>query len=369
MKNHSAQTEPAGVADRRAAHPSGLVRRKTDIFHLTLEKNNIQFSVYGEYVDRQYPKQKSLKYLEKLYDFGRFLEGHGVTYCDADASALQRFLRLVQKKNSSTAQNRQYIIALIDFYLVMQEEGLIIESPIIEMYPLLMQAQLAEGAGVEPPRRDHLPIDSPIPIKAASGLFVSVYRYVVSCFFSYRLLKGGFTLLILLAMLYVTPRMQDVLQDLLRPSGGQADESSPPILVKPTLQPVSSIQRKDLFNIHQSFGTLCQTLFHVDCQANTMPSNPLTPTWENLTAGQDLFMQYCQACHGLKGKGVETTALGLNPPPTRLEFAGQGILHREIYLYWSISEGGEALETGMPAFKKIFQEKEIWQIILFMGTF
>lgn len=40
----------------------------------------------------------------------------------------------------------------------------------------------------------------------------------------------------------------------------------------------------------------------------------------------------------------------------------------EGYLYWTISEGGEALETAMPAFKDVLSEKERWQVILLMSN-
>lgn len=40
----------------------------------------------------------------------------------------------------------------------------------------------------------------------------------------------------------------------------------------------------------------------------------------------------------------------------------------EGYIYWTVSEGGEALGTAMPGFKDALSEKERWQLILFMSN-
>jgi len=36
------------------------------------------------------------------------------------------------------------------------------------------------------------------------------------------------------------------------------------------------------------------------------------------------------------------------------------------YMMWSISEGGKAFGTAMPAFKDTLSEEEIWKIVIFM---
>lgn len=36
------------------------------------------------------------------------------------------------------------------------------------------------------------------------------------------------------------------------------------------------------------------------------------------------------------------------------------------YLYWTIAEGGEPLNTAMPAFKRMLEQDEIWRIIVYL---
>ena len=36
------------------------------------------------------------------------------------------------------------------------------------------------------------------------------------------------------------------------------------------------------------------------------------------------------------------------------------------YLLWSISEGGEAFETSMPAFEATLSREEIWKIVAYL---
>ena len=40
----------------------------------------------------------------------------------------------------------------------------------------------------------------------------------------------------------------------------------------------------------------------------------------------------------------------------------------DSYLIWSISDGGKAFGTEMPAYKRRLSENQIWQIITFMRS-
>jgi len=39
---------------------------------------------------------------------------------------------------------------------------------------------------------------------------------------------------------------------------------------------------------------------------------------------------------------------------------------RDDFFFWTISEGGEMLKTDMPAFKDVLDEKQRWQIVLYL---
>lgn len=119
-------------------------------------------------------------------------------------------------------------------------------------------------------------------------------------------------------------------------------------------------------------------------------TNPLTKSTQNIVSGGSLYAENCAGCHGAKGAGDGPDGKDLQPrPPELLQMmamlaemmkdghkmnmdhmgmqGGQsGMMMSEGYLFWSISEGGIALDTGMPPFKEVLSEKERWQIILFM---
>jgi mono/diheme cytochrome c family protein len=93
--------------------------------------------------------------------------------------------------------------------------------------------------------------------------------------------------------------------------------------------------------------------------------NPLSPTPDNLQAGANLYQTHCAQCHGADGYGDGPAGKNLQPPPSNLGVLMQmGMMARDEYLYWTIAEGGTALNTAMPAFKNTLSENDIWQLIL-----
>lgn len=128
--------------------------------------------------------------------------------------------------------------------------------------------------------------------------------------------------------------------------------------------------------------------------------NPLRLNSEDLTNGQKLYAENCAVCHGPTGKGDGVSASVLNPAPPSLagmyerpmqgmghaQAGGHlmhGVIHHhpgmthaeamgginlDAYNFWSVSEGGEAMGTAMPAFKQTLSEKERWQILLYIAN-
>lgn len=94
--------------------------------------------------------------------------------------------------------------------------------------------------------------------------------------------------------------------------------------------------------------------------------NPLKPTATNLAAGKALFIEQCASCHGRTGKGDGEAGRDLKPPPPTLNGIAQMPMAQDGYLLWSIVEGGEKLETAMPAFKDVLNRKQQWQVILYL---
>ena len=87
--------------------------------------------------------------------------------------------------------------------------------------------------------------------------------------------------------------------------------------------------------------------------------NPLSPTWGVLDQGRTLFANYCAQCHGTGGTGGQAPALRL---------AGDGMLHKDAYLYWTIDQGGGPTGSDMPPFTSLLSREQIWSLVLFINT-
>lgn len=94
--------------------------------------------------------------------------------------------------------------------------------------------------------------------------------------------------------------------------------------------------------------------------------NPLAPTPSVVKEGSMLYQQQCAVCHGAEGMGDGEEADSLNPSPALLAYMVQRPQSVDEYLMWTISEGGKAFGTAMPAFKDTLSEEEIWKIVTFM---
>lgn len=128
-------------------------------------------------------------------------------------------------------------------------------------------------------------------------------------------------------------------------------------------------------------------------------TNPLKSTPENIARGAELYADNCASCHGPTGDGDGPAAKDLTPRPPALggmvqmimgmkrgggmmgnrgRMMGRGggmhggnreaMMMSEGYIFWTISEGGTAMESPMPPFKDVLTEKERWQIIEFMSN-
>ena len=103
----------------------------------------------------------------------------------------------------------------------------------------------------------------------------------------------------------------------------------------------------------------------------------------DISRGAALYAENCASCHGIRGNGDGPDGKELNPgPPSLRNLAmmgggrgkmmmgrGRGNMmmggrrNLDAYVFWTISEGGEALETTMPAFRETLTRKQRWQII------
>lgn len=91
--------------------------------------------------------------------------------------------------------------------------------------------------------------------------------------------------------------------------------------------------------------------------------NPVALTDQNLNAGIHLYAQNCAVCHGGFKERPSNIARGLYQHAP--QFYRHGVEDDPPgETYWKIAHGIRL--TGMPAFGKTLQPKELWQIALFL---
>jgi len=94
--------------------------------------------------------------------------------------------------------------------------------------------------------------------------------------------------------------------------------------------------------------------------------NPLSPDAKTINEGRTLYQGNCVSCHGKTGMGDGEAARSLSPSPALLAYMIQMPMAVDEYMLWSISDGGAAFGTAMPAFKEALTKDEIWKIVTYM---
>jgi thiosulfate dehydrogenase len=99
---------------------------------------------------------------------------------------------------------------------------------------------------------------------------------------------------------------------------------------------------------------------------NDMPKSvPISANEETFMAGAQIYNQHCGICHGSPGVEQSPIAKGMFPKPPQL-FKGKGVTDDTPgETYWKVSNGIRL--TGMPEFKHILDETEIWQVSLLLA--
>ena len=92
--------------------------------------------------------------------------------------------------------------------------------------------------------------------------------------------------------------------------------------------------------------------------------NPVTYSADILKEGQAHFRHHCQFCHGLDGQNTGVPfAAKMSPPVADLKEADvQG--YTDGQLKWIIENGIEP--SGMPGWKGILNDEEMWKIVHYM---
>ncbi len=111
---------------------------------------------------------------------------------------------------------------------------------------------------------------------------------------------------------------------------------------------------------------------HMYYMHNGIPSeyrgktNPLSASPEVVRSGAALYADNCASCHGARGYGDGEAGKDLNPPPANLAHMIRMPMLNDEYLFWTISEGGERLQTAMPAYRDVLKSEDIWKLVAAM---
>ena len=103
---------------------------------------------------------------------------------------------------------------------------------------------------------------------------------------------------------------------------------------------------------------------HARIDRELVKTPPVEASATNLAIGAHIYRKQCAACHGLYGLPA-SFAKGMFPEAPQLwEPHGNGVVGVSDdppgETYWKVSNGIRL--SGMPAFKKILNETEMWQV-------
>jgi len=92
--------------------------------------------------------------------------------------------------------------------------------------------------------------------------------------------------------------------------------------------------------------------------------NPLPATDNTIAKGLDVFSRHCIACHGLDGQNTGVPFADSMSPPIPLLASHEVQEYTDGQLKWIIGNG--IFPSGMPAWKGILDDEEMWEMVLYL---
>jgi mono/diheme cytochrome c family protein len=93
--------------------------------------------------------------------------------------------------------------------------------------------------------------------------------------------------------------------------------------------------------------------------------NPVPATSDSLAAGQQLYREHCERCHGEKGDGKGEKAYELSVAPGDFTDVQKMGRVTDGELFWQITRG----RLPMPSFETKVSEEGRWQLVDYIRTF
>ena len=88
------------------------------------------------------------------------------------------------------------------------------------------------------------------------------------------------------------------------------------------------------------------------------------PSAQAVARGGAAFRQFCEQCHGGPGVAMQAIGMSMQPVPGPLADAARRWKPREMF--WITANGIKM--SGMPAWRAHLGEREIWEIVAFLGA-
>jgi cytochrome c553 len=92
--------------------------------------------------------------------------------------------------------------------------------------------------------------------------------------------------------------------------------------------------------------------------------NPLSATSDNIADGREHFGHHCGICHGLDGEATGVPFADKMSPPIPSLSSRDVQDYKDGQLKWIIDNGINP--SGMPAWKGILDDDEMWKVVIFI---
>lgn len=316
--------------------------------------------------------------MEVIIPFLMFLSNMGKQILAVSEEDIIAYLQWLQKKNIPQTELSAAMMCIIDFFLVLLQEGMIRYNPLYKLYHLLLAAEepavdptqpvLHQWAAEKPNSSKKTTAVAPSTRSSGSSQHLSDDDHDTYTIKERR--NRSFPILLVMAIMVALSYVYFNFNDSLL--WHTAQTKSEPLQENPTEKPTQNNKKIDrkvaYFYANNMKDYYCRDYLKVPCQSTTLLLNTVSPDAESMYEGRAIYVKQCLRCHGEMGRGDGPDAITLHFPLEKLGWAGNKLLERDAYLFWILAEGGNGFGGAMPAFKNILERDQIWKVILFLQT-